>query len=426
MNLSIKSFTITAFLSLILFTSCRTAAEFTGYDYDPEGVTETYDREIDRQSKRTIGFRDDGVWISNEFYGSRVNDIERLGRHHYRLIIKPEISPVNNSPWYGFQVWSDQPTEVTLELAYSDGRHRYRPAISRDKGANWAHADSTIYTQNRDDQTGILKLVVDEKPLWVSAQIPHTTRQFRSWTDQISQHSFVQKSVAGSSHEGRPIYKIKYSEQSDQPVKGVILVYGRQHPPEVPGYLVGLEFLDALADSSELARTFRSYFDVWAFPMMNPDGSDNGHWRTNAGGVDLNRDWQFFNQPETSAVRDALLPLLDRRDRKVFYAIDFHSTGRSVFYPILEEIETFPHLFTYRWYDAILEAMPRLELGIQAFPTESPIAKNWSYKTFGIDAVTFEVWDELPDEQIEEFGRKAAKTFMKLMIAEYEQLMGEE
>jgi cytosolic carboxypeptidase protein 6 len=426
MNLSIKSFTLTAFLTLILFTSCRTAGEFTGYDYDPEGVTATHDRDIDRQNKRTIGYREDGVWISNEFSGSRVNDVERIDRHHYRLHIKPEISPVNNSPWYGFQIWGDRATEVTLELKYTDGRHRYRPAISRDNGASWIHADSTIYTRNSSDQTGILELIVDDRPIWISAQIPHTTHQFRLWTDQIKQHPFVQKSVAGSSHEGRPIYKVKYSEQSDQPVKGVLVVYGRQHPPEVPGYLVGLEFLNVLAGDSDLARTFRSYFDVWAFPMMNPDGADNGHWRTNAGGVDLNRDWQYFNQPETAAVRDALLPLLDRRDRKVFYAIDFHSTGRSVFYPILEEIETFPHLFTYRWHEAILEAMPELDLGIQAFPTDSPIAKNWSYKTFGIDAVTFEVWDELPDDQIEEFGQKAAKTFMKLMIEEFEELMSQE
>ena len=32
-------------------------------------------------------------------------------------------------------------------------------------------------------------------------------------------------------------------------------------------------------------------FRVLAFPLMNPDGVDLGHWRHNAGGIDLNRDW---------------------------------------------------------------------------------------------------------------------------------------
>jgi hypothetical protein len=31
----------------------------------------------------------------------------------------------------------------------------------------------------------------------------------------------------------------------------------------------------------------------------NPDGVDKGHWRLNDGGVDLNRDWGPFTQPET-------------------------------------------------------------------------------------------------------------------------------
>ena len=31
---------------------------------------------------------------------------------------------------------------------------------------------------------------------------------------------------------------------------------------------------------------------------MNPDGVDLGHWRHNANGVDLNRDWSYYNQPE--------------------------------------------------------------------------------------------------------------------------------
>src|SRR6056297_3862553 len=97
-----KSFLLIILTSALYLSSCKTSEEFTGYSYDPEGVTVTTDREIDHQNKRTIGFLEDGVWITNEFRGSRVNDVIRINPYHYRLQINPEISPINNSPWYGF------------------------------------------------------------------------------------------------------------------------------------------------------------------------------------------------------------------------------------------------------------------------------------------------------------------------------------
>lgn len=418
-----SSFIFITLIAVLYLSACKSSEEFTGYSYDPEGVTETTDREIDRQNKRTIGFMEDGVWITNEFTGSRVNDVVRVAPYHYQLQINPEISPINNSPWYGFRVWADDSTKVTLELSYTDGRHRYRPDISSDNGETWQKADSTTYQRDPDTRNGMITLNIGPDPVWVSAHAPQTTREFSQWSDQLALKPFVQRSVVGTTHQGRPVYQLKLSEHSEEPVKGVILIYGRQHPPEVPGYLTGLTFIEELASDSDLAKQFRQYFDVWTYPLMNPDGADSGHWRTNAAGVDLNRDWQYFNQPETDAVRRSALPLLKRDDRKVFYGIDFHSTGETVFYPILKEIDTFPHLFTYRWLDRIKAQLPETEINVEPFPTDSPIAKNWTYKTFGVDAVTYEVWDELPGEQLEELGKESAIIFMEMMIAEFEKEM---
>jgi cytosolic carboxypeptidase protein 6 len=410
-------------ISLWLIQACKSTEEFSGYSYDPEGVTETADREISTQHQRSVGFLADGVWISNEFYGARANDVYRVDEHHYKIRIDPEISPINNSPWYGFRIWSEYSVSVTVEMEYTDGRHRYIPKLSEDEGETWAEADSSRYRTDPDTQNGLIELDVTPEPLWVSAQEVFTTREFAAWSDELARKPFVQRSVAGSSHQGRPVPMIKISERSSEPVKGVVLIYGRQHPPEIPGFMVSLEFMETLAGDTPLARQFRQYFDVWAFPMMNPDGADHGHWRTNAAGVDLNRDWEHFNQPETRAVRDAVLPLKQRTDRKVFYGIDFHSTGRNIFYPILEEIETFPHHFTYRWAERIQQDVPEVDLGVQSFDIVSPIAKNWTHKTFGVDAVTFEVWDNQPREELSRYAVEAAEIFMELMIDEFEKAM---
>ncbi|MEX0906577.1 MAG: M14 family metallopeptidase [Balneolaceae bacterium] len=402
----------------LLFSACK-SSEFSGYSYDPEGVTDTADREIDMQHKRTIGFLKDGVWFSNEFTGARVSNVYRLDQRHYKLIIDPEINPVNSSSWYSFRVWSDQPASITVELEYPYGSQRYIPKISSDGGNSWKAADSTTYNIDNSTGNGIVHLELDTDTLWVTAQEILTTKDLNQWLTEMAQKPFIQQQTAGTSHQGRPIQLLKITKQSEQPVKGVVIVYGRQHPPEITGYMLSQHFLEILAGDSQLARDFRKYFDVWAFPMMNPDGVDNGHWRTNAAGVDLNRDWQHFNQPETAAVRNALLPLLDRADRKVFYGVDFHSTSYNVMYPIFREIDTFPLHFTYNWADQIMEEMPELELRVEPFDIDSPIAKNWTYKTFGVDAVTFEVGDETPRDLLKLLSVRAAEIFMRGMIEEF-------
>jgi cytosolic carboxypeptidase protein 6 len=423
MHLYIDQFPYRLLIIILLFSACKSTEEFTGYSYDPEGVTDTIDREISEQHKRTIGFMSDGVWITNEFPGARANDIYRVDRNHYKIRIDPEISPINNSPWFGFRIWADDSVSVQVELEYTNGRQRYTPAFSSDRGESWVKADSSIYRIDPETRNGFIRLDLASEPVWVSAQEVYTTREFRQWAEEISLKPFVQQSVIGSSHQGRPVSMIKMSENSNEPVKGVILIYGRQHPPEIPGFMVGLTFLETLASETAIARQFRKYFDVWAFPMMNPDGADNGHWRTNAAGVDLNRDWQYFNQPETAAVRRTVLPLLKRGDRRVFYAIDFHSTGRNIFYPINRNIPAFPLHFTYRWAEQIQNELPGLDLGVQPFDTASPIAKNWTHKTFGVDAVTFEVWDEQPRNELESFAVRSAELFMEMMIQVFESEM---
>ncbi len=408
-------------MALILFIqSCKSSETFSGYSYDPEGVTDTQDRDIQEQPKRTIGFLSDGVWISNEFEGARANDVFRVDEFHYIIRIDPEISPINNSPWYGFRIWSNETRSVTVELEYTDGRQRYLPKKSFDDGLSWANIDSSNYRVDLETGNGILHLTTENDPLWISAQEVFTTRDFRMWKEDLMSLPFIQSQVIGTSHLGRSINQIKISEHLDEPLKGVIFIYGRQHPPEIPGFLVGLKFIETLTADTDLAIQFRKYFDVWAFPLMNPDGADGGHWRTNAAGVDLNRDWLFFNQPETAAVRNAVLKIQLRSDRKPFYSIDFHSTGRTIFYPISRNIDTFPHLFAYRWAESIQQALPDTELLVQPFDVVSPIAKNWSFRTFGIDGVTFEVSDEMSGNMLDEFASKSAETFMRLMIEEFE------
>src|SRR5699024_8077550 len=172
------------FSTVILFPGCSTTEEFSGYGYDPEGVTNTVDKEIQLQHKRTIGIAEDSVWVSNEFSGARMNDFYKVGNALYRIVIEPERHPINNSPWYAFKVWSNTPKTIHLQLTYKHGDHRYRPRLSKDR-EHWYPIDAdNINTDTSGRAT--LTLDLDEEPLWVSAQELITSKNMQQWADSIA------------------------------------------------------------------------------------------------------------------------------------------------------------------------------------------------------------------------------------------------
>lgn len=501
---------LSLFIVITIGVNACKSPEFTGFSYDPAGVTITTDKPIDPQAFRTIGFQVDGVWFTNEFSGGRMNDVIRTGVDSFKVTVHPENRPINNSPWYSFSVYSETEKTIHIELDYPGHRHRYLPKISQDR-VNWVWAVDSLAIQMQDaliDSAGMIKpvgpesasipalrtdepdaggdevraiggddeqmsnseeeaflnavdtlaeikesvalsassyanklsILVGNQPIWVSAQELSTRLELDRWLSEMSQREAVTVDTAGFSRQGYPIPHMVFTSFSTKdelplsiidslrstidnesiPPVGVLLVVGRQHPPEIPGYLAMKYFLERVAmDGDSLSIAFRNRFEVRALPMLNPDGVENGHWRHNLGGIDLNRDWQFFNQPETRIARDTFLPLKDRPDRKVFYGIDFHSTSENIFYPIHQEIETFPEDLTYHWLEAFSGVAP-LPYTVESFDTTSPIAKNWIWKTFGADAVTYEVDDAAPREHLEAFAHRSAEQLMILLNQAYD------
>ena len=117
------------------------------------------------------------------------------------------------------------------------------------------------------------------------------------------------------------------------------------------------------------------------YPLINPDGVDGGHWRHNFGGVDLNRDWKAFNQPETRAVAD---DLIGYQERGVFmlYSLDFHSTIYDVYYTSNKDIPTNLPGLTDRWLAGINAILPDYEIREEPSGVVSPVSKNFMYHTF--------------------------------------------
>jgi predicted deacylase len=347
--------------------------------------------------------------MSNEFEGARLNGVARTNDTLITVLITPENSPINMSPWYAFQLWSDNPRDIYVKLSYpEEAAHRYHPKVSTD-GMNWLALDSASF------QVTTMKLSVGPDTVWVSAQEIITSDHVDQWMHGLESRSYVKRDTIGISHEGRPVSLLEIGESDDQ---RMIMVISRQHPPEVPGFLAMQAFVETLCADTELAKEFRSKYNTYVVPMANPDGVYHGHWRHNRGGVDLNRDWEDFNQPETSAIRDFMQQLTRSAGGKFYFGVDFHSTFEDIYYTIGPELEGNMPGLVPELIDATAQEFPDYTPNIKPRSEEDARITSTSFLffEFGAEALTYEIGDHTPRDFIHKKGEVSATKLMELML----------
>jgi len=378
--------------------------------YDPPNSTITTSRAIEPVSRALRSFDEAGVWFATDFAGARLGRVFAVSDSDFVAVVKPENEPINNSPWYAFKVWSRARRTIQLRLQYDGGDHRYTPSVSHD-GNHWQRLESNRVERDRATGNATIWLDVGRDTLWVAARELLTSEAVRRWEDSLAKLPFITLDVIGKSTQGRPLRRLTIGEGEE----GEILVIGRQHPPEVTGAWALENFVETLASQTPLADQFRQRFRVQVVALVNPDGVDGGHWRHSAGGVDLNRDWFSFNQPETRAVRDAFVGSIND-PKKVLFGLDFHSTWSDVFYTLDSTATVRNPLLTERWIQQIKEAVPGFSPRIEPSDVESPIFKSWFVRQFGAPAVTYEMGDGNARQRARTIGTAAAEELMKLLM----------
>jgi hypothetical protein len=233
--------------------------------------------------------------------------------------------------------------------------------------------------------------------------------------DSISQKKFVTKNTIGKSREGRNLNLLSIGDTDS---KNMIMIISRQHPPEVTGYLTMKSFVETLSSNTKLAKKFRKEFTIYVVPLMNPDGVDNGFWRHNTGGIDLNRDWANFNQPETSAVKDFMEGMVEKTQGKFYFGIDFHSTWDDIYYTVDPELHgNMPNLVS-TWLDGLKKRIegydPNIKPNGDLVPTT--VSRNYFFVKHGAEALVFEVGDNTPRDFLKEKAEKGAEALMEIML----------
>jgi len=361
----------------------------------------------------------DNVTFDNKFSTARLTACKELASDRYLLIIKPENTPINDSAWYSFKVSSKAQSVINVTLKYTDGNQRYLPKISSD-GESWEYIP---FKKNRRHENKIsFDLKVDKTSVWVAGQEIINNEHYISWNEELVQKTAFKLAVLGKSEEGRNIYQLHSSSQSNE----WLVIVGRMHPPEITGALALFPFVGEFSINQELPNKFRERFNVLVIPNLNPDGVEKGNWRHNANGVDLNRDWVTLKQRETQLVHNKLQEI-EARGGKIIFAIDFHSTRGNVFYTMPTDYGVFPPLLVNNW----LKELDRLSKNFNVVikPGNNPdkgVFKQYIADNYKVQAVTYEMGDNENRKIITSIAKLAAQTLMtELLKTKKEQFLGD-
>jgi hypothetical protein len=326
-----------------------------------------------------------------------------LGEREFAILVAPEHAPpINPSPWYAFRYTADGAEGISVRLDYAAGRHRYSPKLIR--GASIASVPVEV---GEDGTSARIQLPPGEG--LVAAQELFDLERHELLLDRLASLPKAQRVELGRSLDDRPISAVRIGNPAAQ---SLVVLLGRQHPPEVTGAIAMEAFLQELAGLVESGRLADGGIQFLVVPLLNPDGVARGHWRANRGAKDLNRDWGDFSQPETRAV-NAWLEALPQAVRPIAM-LDFHSTTRNLFYVQGgEETDEREERFLAGWLAGKETATTGYPFAIERRNANpgSGTAKNWFHQTYDIPAYTYEVGDDTDREAIQRSAVALARSF---------------
>ena len=244
------------------------------------------------------------ITISSSFDAGNIRVVNQDGATADLEIVKDHLSDFYQ--WFYFRLAGAAGREVTLRItncegaAYPHGWPDYRACMSVDRD-EWVRINDTSYA----DGILTIKLTPADDIVWIAYFAPYSMERHHDLVTAIAGIPGVRYSSLGKSLDGQDIDCLTIGEG---PLN--VWLYARQHPGESMAEWWMEGALEKLTDDDDpVARVLRRDCTFHVVPNMNPDGSRRGHLRTNAVGVNLNREWHAPSaekSPEVLCVRNAM------------------------------------------------------------------------------------------------------------------------
>ena len=219
--------------------------------------------------------------------------------------------------WFYFRVTGAAGEPITLRIlncggsAYPFGWPNYRACMSYDR-EDWMRVDS-------DYADGILtfRATPEFNSVWFAYFAPYTMERHHDLVAAAIAHPAVTYRSLGQTLDGQEIDYLRIGEGKLQ-----VWLLARLHPGETMAEYWMEGALERLLDDGDpVSRRLRERAVFHLIPNMNPDGSRRGHLRTNAAGVNLNREW---HSPSRERSPEVFHVLGEMNRTGVDFAMDVH------------------------------------------------------------------------------------------------------
>jgi murein tripeptide amidase MpaA len=296
--------------------------------------------------------------------------------------------------WFHFRLAGAKGQTLTFRIlnaggaAYPVGWPGYQTRWSTDR-AHWRMTDTEF-------ADGVLSFTraIESDIVWFAYFAPYSMERHHDLVTRMAAQPGVSHRELGVTLDGQPIDCLTLGEGPRQ-----VWLYARQHPGETMAewWMEGaLEKLIDLDDRTAHALREKATFHI--VPNMNPDGSRRGHLRTNAAGINLNREWHSPT-PEKSP---EVLYVRNRMDETgVDFAMDVHG-DEAIPANFLAGFEGIPSWTDelgekfYRFARRLADTTPEFQLDL-GYEKSAPGKANLSMSTnqlaerFGAVSMTLEM-----------------------------------
>lgn len=241
------------------------------------------------------------MFISSQFDSGNIKVISANNPDNIQLSINKD----NDSEfyqWFHFKLHSTPFVNHKINIgdlansAYPDGWVGYQAVASYDREI-WFRVETEFDGNN---------LLIDFTPEYDSVYFayfaPYSYERHLDLVANAQMGFDCRHELLGTSLDGRELNLLIVGDESSDTPKNKIWITARQHPGETMAQWLVEGLLNRLLDEDDgVARDLLDKNVFYIMPNMNPDGSARGHLRTNAKGVNLNREWQnpsMENSPE--------------------------------------------------------------------------------------------------------------------------------
>ncbi|HSN98315.1 MAG TPA: M14-type cytosolic carboxypeptidase [Candidatus Nanopelagicales bacterium] len=245
--------------------------------------------------------------IDCDFDGGSIDVLGPEGPTTWALALRDD-NAADYRQWFYFRVRNaaGRPSEFHIKNArqasYPGGFWDYRAVASYD-GEHWFR----VHTEH-DGQVLEIHHTPERDVIAYACFAPYPTERHHALLDRVRASGRLGVLEIGKSLEGRPMNVVVCGDQG-RPVKRIWII-AHQHPGETMAAWFMEGVIHRMLDQGDpVARALLDKAVLYLVPRMNPDGCARGNHRTNAAGLDLNRQWLSPDRaraPEVHHVREAI------------------------------------------------------------------------------------------------------------------------